>query len=232
MTRGRSASLADAAQSIAAVALAAGAGSRFGYKPKSLLQRDGEPLLARQLRLLREAGVAQTVVVLGHHAARIEPVLRQVQRQHPRVDLSWVVNPAPDDGPGSSLRCGLAALPADLDGVLVVLGDLPLLEAADIVAVMRAWRTRAEGIDLLLPTHQGEPGHPLVFGVGLRRWLAAKPALLGVRHWRREHPAQVQTLPVDHGRCTTDVDTPDDVSRLAREQGVALQWPDGVASAP
>lgn len=216
-------------ETIAAIVLAAGAGSRLGFKPKSLLQRDGEPLLARQLRLLVEAGVSQAVVVLGHHAERIEPVLRALQQKPEGAGLRWVVNPAPDDGPGSSLRCGLAALHESVAGVLVVLGDQPLLEAQDFRAVLHAWRQRAQGIELVMPVHQGQPGHPLVFGRDVRQAVQAGHGGAGVREWRRSHPRKVQTLALTHARCTTDIDTEQDVARLAAEHAVSLQGPQGLA---
>ena len=98
-------------QRIGAVVMAAGAGRRMGHVPKGLLRRDGEPLLLRQIRLLAEVGVDEAVVVLGHHADRLEPVLRQAGPAPRGMALRWVANPAPDEGPGASLRCGLAALP-------------------------------------------------------------------------------------------------------------------------
>lgn len=204
--------------------MAAGAGSRFGHQPKSLLQRDGEPLIARQLRLLAEAGIEQTLVVLGHHAPRIAPVLAALKTKPEYAALTWVRNPSPDDGPGSSLRCGLAALPADLDGVLVVLGDQPLLEVQDIRAVLSAWSNRSTGTELVVPTHAGQPGHPLVFGPQARQAVQAASATAGLRDWRRRHPQQVHALEVDHVRCTTDIDTQADVARLAAEHGVSLAW--------
>jgi len=42
----------DQTGGVAAVVMAAGAGRRMGHMPKSLLRRDGEPLLLRQIRLL------------------------------------------------------------------------------------------------------------------------------------------------------------------------------------
>lgn len=204
--------------------MAAGAGSRFGHQPKSLLQRDGEPLIARQLRLLAEAGIERAVVVLGHHAPRIMPVLAALKTKPEYAALTWVRNPSPDDGPGSSLRCGLAALPADLDGVLVLLGDQPLLEARDIRVVLTAWSNRAAGVELVVPTHAGQPGHPLVFGPRARHAVQLASATTGLRDWRRAHPQQVQSLAVDHVRCTTDIDTRADVERLAAEHGVSLAW--------
>ena len=209
---------------IAAIAMVAGAGSRFGHQPKSLLQRDGEPLIARQLRLLAEAGIEQTVVVLGHHAPRVAPVLAALKAKPEYAALTWVCNPSPNDGPGSSLRCGLAALPVDLDGVLVLLGDQPLLEVQDIRAVLSAWLDRAPHIELVVPTHAGQPGHPLVFGPQARQAVQAASATTGLRDWRRAHPRQVQSLAVDHLRCTTDIDTQVDVARLAAEHGVSLAW--------
>ena len=47
----------------------------------------------------------------------------------------------------------------------------------------------------------------------------------GVREWRRAHPAQVQALALEHARCTTDVDTPEDLRRLGERWGVWIRPP-------
>lgn len=218
------------AENIAAIVLAAGAGRRMGHRPKALLQRDGEPLLARQIRLLDEAGITQAVVVLGHHAEQLAPVLAHAAAARPRLRLASVRNPQPDDGPGSSLRAGLGALPPGLDGVMVLLADQPLLQADDVRAVLTAWRQRPASAALLLPTHQGQPGHPLIFGPAVRAAVSQAQGGAGVREWRRAHPAQVHSLPLAHDRCTRDLDTPQDVSRLASQHGIALRWPEGMAN--
>ena len=213
------------AERIGAIVMAAGAGRRMGYRPKCLLQNEGMPLIERTLRLLLQSGVAPVVVVLGHHAERIELVLQRLRDTLGAPErLQWVHNAEPDAGQGGSTRCGLAALPPDLDGVLVALADQPLLQAQDVRAILDAWAGRAPGVELVLPTHQGQPGHPLVFGPAVRRTVAAGQGGEGVRDWRRTHAAQVQALTLDHARCTTDIDTEADVARLAAEQGVQLNW--------
>ena len=216
----------DAIQDIAGIVLAAGAGRRMGYRPKALLQRDGQPLVARQIGLLAQCSVRRIMVVLGHHAARIAPVLATTATALPGVDLNWVVNPTPDEGTGASLRCALAALPADLTGVMVLLADQPLLQVDDVACVLAAWRARPADIDLIVPTHEGQPGHPLIFGPQVRQGVANGQGAAGVRDWRRAHARQVLALPVDHARCTQDIDTEDDLARLTAEQGVRLSWPD------
>ncbi|MCL2590287.1 MAG: NTP transferase domain-containing protein [Betaproteobacteria bacterium] len=205
--------------------------------------------MARQVDLLACAGLRRIVVVLGRHAAAFEPVLRETQERLPaRVRLEWVCNPAPEAGTGASLRCALARLvpeakhlPPEGEGarqvtlhcevtemaaVLVLLADQPLLLDEDIDAALRAWQSRAPDIELVMPTYQGQPGHPLVFGRTLWRWLVRQPAFKGVRDWRDTHPTQVQALPVTHPRCTLDIDTEADLAALAAIHGVYLRWPD------
>lgn len=201
--------------------MAAGAGRRMGGRPKSLLMRDGETLLQRQLRLLRGAGVGPMALVLGHHAERIAAAFDP----QANPDVLCVRNPDPDAGPGSSLRCGLAVLPTGQEAVLVALADQPLLEDGDTQAMLQAWQQRAPEVQLIVPEYAGQPGHPLVFGPQLRRAVIALPGGQGVRHWRQQHLDQVQALPVDHARYTTDVDTPDDIQQLGALYGIRLTWP-------
>lgn len=211
---------------VGAVVMAAGAGRRMGFMPKSLLLRDGVPLIERTVRMLLAAGLTPVVVVLGHHADAIEPVLGRVRESLPDpAQLTWARNPAPDEGQGSSLRTGLAALPQELAAVLVALADQPLLQVEDIQAVLAAWHQRAEHIHLLVPQAEGKPGHPVVFDGVVRRAVMQVWGPAGVREWRRAHPQQVQALACEHSRCVTDIDTPQDLRRLAREHGIELHWP-------
>lgn len=221
---------------IGAVVLAAGAGRRMGNLPKALLRRNGEPLLLRQIRLAAEAGTAVTVVVLGHHAETLTRVLQRARAEPVPVAgmdrVSWVVNPDPDRGTASSLRCGLRALPASVSEWLVLLGDQPLLEASDVRAVLQAWATRAEGIELVVPAHAGQPGHPVVFGPALRETVLRAGVGDGVREWRLANKDRVAALQVTHARCTTDIDTPADLERLQSGYDVRLDLADGRASPP
>ncbi len=211
---------------VGAVVMAAGAGRRMGRRPKALLLRDGVPLIERTVRWLLASGVAPVVVVLGHHAAAIESVLRRVQGSLPNPDaLQWAVNPAPDEGQGGSLRTGLAALPPVLDATLVALADQPLLQMADVQAVLAAWARRPAGIMLLAPRFEGQPGHPIVFDSAVRAALMQAEGAAGAREWRRAHADCVQAWPVRHAHYTTDVDTSEDLQTLERVHGVCLQWP-------
>jgi molybdenum cofactor cytidylyltransferase len=133
---------------VGAVVLAAGAGSRLGGRPKCLLELGGVPLIRRTLIALSGAGVDEVVVVLGHHAEAIEPVVAP-------FPVTLVRNPDPDAGQVSSQRVGLAALTGKLDAVLVALADQPLLNAQDITALIGAYKKRPAGTSVVFPSAAG-----------------------------------------------------------------------------
>jgi CTP:molybdopterin cytidylyltransferase MocA len=127
--------------SVAAVVLAAGAGSRFGGPKQQLL-------LPAVLDALRASFVGEIVVVTGAHA--VETDARVVEC------ADW------ERGPGASLRCGLRALSADAEAAVVVLADGPDLSPIAVDRVVGAWRGGAG--DVVAASYGGDRGHPVVLG--------------------------------------------------------------------
>lgn len=206
----------------AAVLLAGGSGTRMGTRPKCLLELDGVPLIRRQLQALGDAGIAPIVVVTGHHAEHIEPVLQGLA-------VTRVRNPRPDDGQTSSQRLGLAALPGPCDAVLVALADQPLIDADDIRALVDAWAQRPPGIAVVYPQVGGERGNPVIFGAAVRDAILAGGAEFGCRQWQAAHPEAVMPFRTGNRHYRVDLDTPEDLARFTRDTGRALRWPEGSA---
>ncbi len=203
---------------VGAVLLAAGAGSRLGHRPKCLLELGGVPLIRRQLIALSGAGVDEVVVVLGHHADLIDPVVQT-------FPVTVVRNPNPDEGQVSSQRIGLAALTGKLDAVIVALADQPLLNAQDITALIAAFKQRAEGVQVVFPQVGGERGNPVMFSSEVREQILAGQADVGCRQWQAAHAEAVLPFVTDNHRYKVDIDTPDDLERFARDTGHTLRWP-------
>jgi CTP:molybdopterin cytidylyltransferase MocA len=128
-------------QLIHAVVLAAGASSRYGADPPKQ-----QELLPRVLAALRASSVDDVVVVTGAH-----PV---------ETDARTVPCPEWAHGPGVSLRCGLAALPADAEAAVVVLADGPDLDPRTIDRVVDAWHR--DGGDVVAATYGGVRLHPVL----------------------------------------------------------------------
>jgi len=186
-----------------AVVLAAGRSSRMGAV-KALLELDGERALARVLRLVREASLRATVV-LGHHADAIRAAI-----DFSGVDL--VVNPAPDRGQSSSVQAGAASLPLGASLLLWPV-DHARVEATTLATLLAAFRARARSIELVVPSHGGRRGHPLLAGPAavdeLRALRDGEPAHLVVRR----DPARVLHVDVADRMVVDDFDTPQDLAR-------------------
>jgi CTP:molybdopterin cytidylyltransferase MocA len=202
----------------AAVLLAAGAGSRMGHRPKSLLLLDGEPLIRRQVRALQAAGAAQLVVVLGHYAADIGAQLQG-------LNLQVIHNPQPEDGLVSSQRLGLKALPEDLDGIVMALADQPLIEAADVQQLNHAFAQRPTGIEMVFPKVNGAPGNPVMLSAAARTAIMAQGPDFGCKEWRQGHKPQVQPFDTSNLHFTTDLDHLEDVAAFTARTGRSLTWP-------
>jgi nicotine blue oxidoreductase len=124
-----------------AVVLAAGASSRYGHSPPKQ-----QELLPRVLAAVRASAVDDVVVVIGAHEIDVDA--RVV------ACLEW------ERGPGASLRCGLAALPADVEAAVVVLADGPDLDPRAIDRVVAAWRY--DGGNVYSCTYAGVRLHPVL----------------------------------------------------------------------
>ena len=208
---------------VGAVLLAAGEGSRIGGRPKCLLELGGVPLIRRALVALSGGGVDEVVVVLGHHAERIEPAVAE-------FPVQVVRNPHPEQGQASSTRVGLQALPA-VDCVLVALADQPLLHAQDVADLIKAYKQRGDGIELVQPLVDGQPGNPLVFSAAVREQILAGPGDVACRRWQERHAAQVLRWPSSNRRYAVDIDTEQDIEALAQRTGHQLRWPQDLARA-
>jgi CTP:molybdopterin cytidylyltransferase MocA len=112
--------------------LAAGGSRRFGG-PKLLARCGGESLLRRAARVALACRSAGCTVVLGASAIRLERELKGLA-----VDI--VVNRAWRTGLASSLRAGIAGMPASVPGALVLLADQVSVGPADLELLMAAWQ--------------------------------------------------------------------------------------------
>ncbi|WP_444947167.1 nucleotidyltransferase family protein [Micromonospora ureilytica] len=185
----------------AGLLLAAGAGRRYG-RPKAFVELDGEPLVRRAIRLLRDGGCAPVHVVLGAGADEVPDLPGAVPVRHDR----W------PDGLGSSLLRGLASLPAAVSAAVVVLVDQPLLSP---VAVRRVRAAYADGAVVAVATYAGRPGHPIL--LGRQTWPLLSGYAVGDRGARdllRDRPDLVVEVPCDDVGSPVDVDTPADLLRL------------------
>ncbi len=192
-----------------AIVLAAGASRRMG-KPKATLPLPGgETFLSRVVRTLRDAGVAEIVVVVRDAAIASQAL--PAYGSPVRV----ILNPDPDRGQLSSLLLGLdAADGQDTDAVLVTLVDVPTVSAATVRAIVAAWhRTHAP---VVRPVSGTRHGHPVIFGREAFEKLRGADLSEGAKPVVRAFGARMCEVRVDDAGAFEDADTPDEYERLVR----------------
>jgi molybdenum cofactor cytidylyltransferase len=196
-------------RSIAAVVLASGRSSRMGGPNKLLAQIAGRPLL----RMVVEAALASqarpVLVVTGHQRERVESALAD-------LPVTFVHNPDYAEGLGTSLKAGIAALPAEVDAVVVCLGDMPQVDAALINRLIGAIDPD-KGALVAVPTIDGKRGNPVVWSRRFFPDLMAVEGDVGARHLIGRYGEAVVEVPVSGAAALTDIDTPQALEALKAE---------------
>jgi molybdenum cofactor cytidylyltransferase len=188
---------------IAAIVLAAGESRRMGTN-KLLLRVAGEPLVRRACRVALGAGLQSLVVVLGHESERVRAALAG-------LDCRFALN-ADVGGPlSSSLHRGLECLPADAEGVVVMLADMVNVTEHMVRALVRAAQTSTAPIVSSRYVHILAP--PVLFRRALFDELLAATGEGCGKAVVEQH--REDALYVDWPLAAlTDVDTPEDFAKL------------------
>ena len=179
---------------IGAIVLAAGAGSRMGRDKATLRVGTGGPTFLEAIeQTLGEAGVELVRVVIAPG--------------RPHSSRHAVVNPNPAAGMLSSIHCGLHALVAPLDAVLIWPVDHPSVTTGTVTALVAAFEAAAAPI--VVPTYEGRRGHPVLFAASTFHELIAADPSQGARAVVHAHADRME-LPVDDPGILIDIDTPAD----------------------
>ncbi|MQX36572.1 nucleotidyltransferase family protein [Roseospira navarrensis] len=198
----------DPGRRLAVVLLAAGLGRRMGGPNKLLCDLEGMPVVRRAALPFRAAlpADAPRVVVTGRDAAKVTAALDG-------LGFSGVYNPDFSDGMGRSIAAGVAALPADVDGILIALGDMPGLQADTVHAMRAALSADLDPASAILrPMHDGHAGHPVLWGADYRSALAALTGDRGGRDLILQHAGRLRQVVVDDPAVIRDIDQPSDLA--------------------
>lgn len=186
---------------VAAIVLAAGRSTRMGGPNKLLAEIRGTPIVRIAAEQALASRAAPVIVVTGHQREQVEGALKG-------LSVALAHNPDFADGLSTSLKAGLAALPDDVDGAIVILADMPQVDAALIDKLLAAFDPE-RGSLAVVPTIEGKRGNPVVWS---RRFFPSLMTLegdVGARHLIGENVDAVTEVPVDGQAALVDVDTPD-----------------------
>jgi molybdenum cofactor cytidylyltransferase len=199
----------EAGRRVAAVVLAAGRSTRMGAVNKMLAEIGGKPLV----RIAAEQAVASrakpVIVVTGHEREKVEDTLKG-------LPVRLVHNPDFSEGLGSSLKAGIATVPAEADAAIICLGDMPQVDAALIDRLISAFDPD-RGALVVVPSIDGRRGNPVVWSRRFFHDLMSIQGDIGARHLIGNYAEAVVEVPVAGAAALTDVDTPESLSAVKAE---------------
>lgn len=182
-------------------------------RPKPLLPWDGKTLVEAQVASLLAGGVDEVFVVTGKSDAVVAPIVDSLEHAH------RVHNPDFAKGKTTSVRAGVAALPAGVNAIVLLAVDQP----------RPAWVVRrvleshlSSNAPFTSPRFNGHGGHPLVFDGAFCGELASiTEENEGIREVFRRHEVRMNSVEFDSEIVRLDINTPEAYER-ALERYAAL----------
>jgi molybdenum cofactor cytidylyltransferase len=195
---------------IGVLLLAAGQSRRMGGPSKMLAEIEGVPMVTRVARRLLASQARPVVAVLGNRADEVDAALG-------KLPVERVRNPDFAEGLSTSLKRGLAALPPDLDGVIVALGDMPLVSGRHLDRLITAFNP-LEGRAIIVPTRRGKRGNPVLWARRFFPEMAQIAGDVGARHLIGEHAELVAEIEMDDDAILVDIDTPEALAAVQQRR--------------
>jgi len=189
---------------VSAVLLGAGESKRMG-RDKLSLPWGKKTVFEHCLDILLRSEVGEVIVVLS---SRIKGMTPPMQERKVRV----VSNPSYRKGMSTSIRRGVRAIHPDSKGILIALGDQPLLRTKTINALLHAF-SKKRG-EIILPAFQGVWGHPVIFHRRFEKELLRLKGDVGGRSIIERHLKQTRVVRVNSAGVIKDIDTWQDYNRM------------------
>jgi molybdenum cofactor cytidylyltransferase len=190
--------------------LAAGASTRMRGTDKLLEEVGGQPLLAERLETALATG-AEVIVTLPPRAIAPGRWAAVEGRGATLVEV-----PDPGSDMAESLKAGIAALPPDAPGVMILLADMPEITGTDLLTILNAF----DGETILRGSAEdGTPGHPVLFPARDFATLALLHGDQGAREVLKAERARQRLIALPARHALTDLDTPEDWARWRHDTG-------------
>lgn len=198
----------DGGRNVAAVILAAGRSTRMGGPNKLLAELNGKKLVRIVAEQALASQASSVIVVTGHQSADVADALKG-------LDVRLVSNPQFAEGLATSVKAGIAAVPASADGAVVCLGDMPLIDAKLIDRLIENF-ANDRGSLIVVPVAGGRRGNPVLWSRRFFPELMTLDGDIGARHLIALHAEVVAEVEVDGNSAFLDIDTPEMLAAARR----------------
>jgi molybdenum cofactor cytidylyltransferase len=199
---------------LAAVILSGGESRRMG-SPKALISYRGKTFVEHLLEVTRHPRVGVTRIVVGAHAEEIRAKIKMKISAHAGdivVNVDW------ENGQLSSIQAAIRSLTVnETSGLILCPVDHPVVSAALVAQLIE--RFDFGGKSIVLPTHHGKRGHPLLFRSSLYDELLAASAEVGARQVVWAHADDVDEVDTGEEGVVLNINDPETLERVLGSAG-------------
>ena len=199
--------LSERNKNIGAIILAAGQSRRMGKKNKLLEELDGKPMISHSIDQVIKSNVNSIVIVTGHQKNEIENTINNKR-------INFVYNYDYRYGMSTSIKAGIESLPRDIDGALIILGDMPLIDSSLVNKLIDNFDPES-GRSIGVPTTKGKRGNPVLWSSQYFPEILNISGDVGARHLIGEFIEFVYEIECDLS-VVTDVDTPESLESMSQ----------------
>lgn len=187
---------------IAAIVLAAGRSTRMGDENKLLLTFNDKTMVNYVIEQLTESKVSDIYVVTGNEAEAVKKSITS--------DVIFVHNIEFFQGLSTSVKAGLGALPNEIDGVMICLGDMPYITSSNYNDLIAAFQDGK----IIVPTTNGKIGNPLIFAKRFFDDFDSLEGDRGARKLLKNYPEDIIEADLNTEAIFHDIDTPEEYSEI------------------
>jgi molybdenum cofactor cytidylyltransferase len=181
----------------------------MGAVNKMIAEIGGKPLVRIAAEQALASKASPVIVVTGHERDEVEAALTG-------LNVRFANNPDYAEGLGTSLRAGIAAVPAEADGAVILLGDMPQVDAKLVDKLIAAFDPE-QGALVVVPTIEGRRGNPVIWARRFFPELMAVTGDVGARHIIANVAEAVAEVAVSDVSIAVDVDTPDVLAKISEQ---------------
>lgn len=188
------------------IVLAAGKSTRMRGRNKLLLKVESRPIIRRVIEAGLKSKVDEVIVVLGWEADKIQKALDD-------LPCRFVVNKDYEKGQSSSVKAGLREVGGATQAILILPGDVAMIDANSINLVINEYARRKHPI--IVAAHKSRPGHPILLDRQLFKEIEQiDEQSFGLRAVVKKHEGTVRFVEAGSSNVLRDVDTPEDLKNL------------------
>ena len=194
---------------VSATILAAGESSRMENGNKLLLPINEIPMISHVCNTVLTAGLDPVVVVTGFESDLVTQAI-------PTAINDIIYNSHWQSGMASSIYEGLSALPQNVDGNMIVLGDMPMI-SKDTLTLLIDEFIMLNGQHIIYPIYEERQANPVIFPKKYFQEILSSTGDHGCKKVLKQYPDDVVGVSIGSPEVVFDCDSEDNYFRLLEE---------------